>query len=358
MFGPLDIDTQLLVEDILRKAESFQACYDDDNYYGEDPSCIDYDLSSDPVGYFDGQLSLFAEVQRNLMDTAVLPTQSYQLYGHAAHMILSSYVPEIGFNAASYLGGLNNSYLHKYHDQAGKPTQPVPATTQSRALQVVLRLLRPKDSGLLPPDEAKPFLVESLSSQGAIGSFDVADVVSRLRTMLLQELIGHERLVKVHRQEAISSESFTVSELLSSVVQSVFAAGLDTPISDDEKDLQRRFIYIFASKLVAHGSEHAAIMSQLQHYKSFTQQMIEAALEKLNRSMVESSIPAIPSWNHCADYNQDMSMRRSCSAAFSKQCQLREVGSTTLFARKLRYHLKWKRHKKVLVWMPAFEGNQ
>mgnify|MGYP002803376676 FL=1 len=293
-----------ILEDILRKAESFQACYDDDNYYGEDPSCIDYDLSSDPVGYFDGQLSLFAEVQRNLMDTAVLPTQSYQLYGHAAHMILSSYVPEIGFNAASYLGGLNNSYLHKYHDQAGKPTQPVPATTQSRALQVVLRLLRPKDSGLLPPDEAKPFLVESLSSQGAIGSFDVADVVSRLRTMLLQELIGHERLVKVHRQEAISSESFTVSELLSSVVQSVFAAGLDTPISDDEKDLQRRFIYIFASKLVAHGSEHAAIMSQLQHYKSFTQQMIEAALEKLNRSMVESAIPAIPSWNHCADYNQ------------------------------------------------------
>ena len=54
----------------------------------------------------------------------------------------------------------------------------------------------------------------------------------------------------------------------------------------------------------------------------------------------------------------DMSMRRSCSAAFSKQCQLREVGSTTLFARKVRYHLKWKRHKKVLVWMPAFEGNQ
>lgn len=124
--------------------------------------------------------------------------------------------------------------------------------------------------------------------------------------MLLQEILGHDRLVKLHRQEASSSsaEAFTLSELLSSVVRSVFAAGLDGPISDDERDLQRRFVFIFTSRLVADGSEHAAIMSQLQHYRDFTRQMVETALERLNTSMADNSAKGIPSWNYCADYNQ------------------------------------------------------
>lgn len=302
-----DAEAAVILKEILREAESLQSCYDEENSYGEDPSCIDYDLSSDPVAYFDGQVSLFAEVQKNLLDTAVLPTQSYQLYGHAVDMILSSLVPEIGFNAASYLGGRNTSYLHKYedqNDQKRKASEPIPAATQRLALDIVLRLLRPKDQGLLPPDEANAFLVESCS--GALCSFDVDDIIRRLRTMLLQEILGHDRLVKLHRQEASSSsaEAFTLSELLSSVVRSVFAAGLDGPISDDERDLQRRFVFIFTSRLVADGSEHAAIMSQLQHYRDFTRQMVETALERLNTSMADNSASGIPSWNYCADYNQ------------------------------------------------------
>lgn len=299
-----DAEAAVILKEILREAESLQSCYDEENNYGEDPSCIDYDLSSDPVAYFDGQVSLFAEVQKNLLDTAVLPTQSYKLYGHAVDMILSSYVPEIGFNAASYLGGRNNSYLHKYEDQKRKASEPIPAATQRLALDIVLRLLRPKDQGLLPPDEANAFLVESCG--GALCTFDVADIISRLRTMLLQEILGHDRLVKLHRQatSVSSAEVFTLSELLSSVVRSVFAAGLDGPISDDEKDLQRRFVFIFTSPLVAVGSEHAAIMSQLQHYRDFTRQMVETALERLNTSMADNSASGIPSWNYCADYNQ------------------------------------------------------
>ena len=256
------------------------------------------------MAYFDGQVSLFAEVQKNLLDTAVLPTQSYQLYGHAVDMILSSYIPEIGFNAASYLGGMNNSYLHKDKDQQRMASQPIPAAMQRLALNIVLRLLRPKDQALLPPDEAKAFLVESCHD--ALCSFDVDDIVRRLRTMLLQELIGHERLAKVHRQENMASgDAFTVSELLSSLIRSVFAAGLDAPISDDDRDLQRRFILIFTSPLVANsGREHAAIMSQLQHYRDFIQTMVETALESLNASMADNSVSGIPSWDYCADYNQ------------------------------------------------------
>ena len=53
-------------QETLREAESYQYCADTDNSYGEDPSCIDYDLSSDPIGYWEGQISLFAQVQKLL----------------------------------------------------------------------------------------------------------------------------------------------------------------------------------------------------------------------------------------------------------------------------------------------------
>lgn len=324
-----------------------QSCYDEENSFGEDPSCVDYDLSSDPVAYFANQVSLFAEVQKNLLNTAVLPTQSYQLYGHAVDLILSSYVPEIGFNAASYLGGINNSYIHKYKDQQRKASQAISADTQRRALDIVLQLLRPKDQKLLPPDEAKAFLVESASS-GALSSFDVDDIIRRLRTMLLQQVIGHDRLQKVHRQEAMSSDegTFTVSELLSSLVYSVFAAGLDSPISDDEKDLQRRFIHIFTSPLVATGSEHVAIISQLLHYRGFIQQMVDGALEKLHRSMDDNSVSSIPSWNYCATYNQTCECDGLVRLQYPQNVSHEQWGSPTCLPDFFHLHLKEKIAKK------------
>ena len=146
-----------------------QSCYDEENSYGEDPSCIDYDLSSDPVAYFDGQVSLFAEVQKNLLDTAVLPTQSYQLYGHAVDMILSSLVPEIGFNAASYLGGRNNSYLHKYedqNDQKRKASEPIPAATQRLALDC-----DPKTKDCFRPTKPTRFSLRAAAAPCAVSTW-------------------------------------------------------------------------------------------------------------------------------------------------------------------------------------------
>ena len=65
---------------------------------------MDYDLSSEPVRYFEAQVARFAEVQRRLM-TTLAPGEAYERYGHAVELILGSYVPELGFNAIGYLGG-------------------------------------------------------------------------------------------------------------------------------------------------------------------------------------------------------------------------------------------------------------
>ena len=80
-------------------------------------SCLDYDLSADPVHYWDQQLDLYADIQNHLLEMSVAPSESYSLYGKAVHSVVGGFLPEIGINAVYYLGGINNTYLHKYTDQ-------------------------------------------------------------------------------------------------------------------------------------------------------------------------------------------------------------------------------------------------
>ena len=93
-------------------------------------SCLDYDLSADPLGYWEQQLDLYADVQRHLLEMSVAPRESYDNYGRAVHSVVGGFLPDIGINAVYYLGGINNTYLHKYADQ----------TRRSRSLAAQHRL--------------------------------------------------------------------------------------------------------------------------------------------------------------------------------------------------------------------------
>ncbi|CAJ1347895.1 unnamed protein product, partial [Effrenium voratum] len=310
-----------ILQETLREAESYQYCADTDNSYGEDPSCIDYDLSSDPIGYWEGQISLFAQVQKNLLDRTVPLKQSYELYGYGVDLVLSSYVPEIGFRAIQYLGGMNNSYLHRYEDQQGRPSSVMAGALQRRALEVALRILRPANEQLLPPEENLPFLVESHSSDGSIVSLDVNDLMRRTRQLILEELLGYDRLQKVHRQERMSTDSdaFTVAELLSSTVYNVFGAGLDNVTSEDERDLQRQFMDVFTSSLPAVRSAESDIMMQLQYTRRFLQQMLEVAEQRLGTD---------PGWRSCAGFNETCACEAEEKQAKSASCECLALHAT------------------------------
>mmetsp|Transcript_58041 Transcript_58041/g.136019 ORF Transcript_58041/g.136019 Transcript_58041/m.136019 type:complete len:974 (-) Transcript_58041:104-3025(-) len=291
-----------ILEDVLKEAENFQTCYDDDNR-GEDPSCLDYDLSSDPVGYWEQQLSLYADVQRHLLDMSVVEGDSYHLYGHAVQSVLGGFLPEIGVNAIWYLGGVNYTYLHKYSSQERLSRQPVPVEIQRRALDVALKLLRPKNEGLLPPEHNLPYLVDGVHLAGVISSFDLTDIVAQLRRVLLEEMLRAERLLQIHKQENIlrpsAAVTFTVSELLSSLVYSAMSAGLDQVASEDERDLQRLFVQILSSSLPVDADFlPAEVVAQIEYFRSFVLEMVEGALGKLKLT------PDGPQWSMCAGYNQ------------------------------------------------------
>jgi len=303
MQSPLDAGTEQILEEVRRRAESIQTCYDDDLYLGEDPSCLDYDLSSDPVHYWDQQLDLYADIQNHLLEMSVAPAESYSLYGKAVHSVVGGFLPEIGINAVYYLGGINNTYLHKYTDQTRRSRQPMPAETQRRALAVILRILRPKTEGLLPPDSNLPYLVDGDQLQGAIESLDLTGLVRRLRRLLLEEALRSERLLQLHRQETLlipgEAEVFPVSEFLSTLVYGVMSAGLDRITSDDERDLQRIFVQTLTSKFPAQAHVlPAEVMTQLQYFHSFVYEMSEGALDRLPTTVQGAE------WAFCAAFNK------------------------------------------------------
>lgn len=301
--SPLDASTEEILEDVRRRAEGIQTCYDDDLYLGEDPSCLDYDLSADPVHYWDQQLDLYADIQNHLLEMSVAPSESYSLYGKAVHSVVGGFLPEIGINAVYYLGGINNTYLHKYTDQTRRSRQPMPAETQRRALAVILRILRPKTEGLLPPDANLPYLVDGDQLQGAIESLDLTGLVRRLRRLLLEEALRSERLLQLYKQETLlidgEAEVFPVSEFLSTLVYGVMSAGLDRITSDDERDLQRTFVQILTSKFPAQAQVlPAEVMTQLQYFHSFVYEMTEGALDRLPTTARGAE------WAFCAAFNK------------------------------------------------------
>lgn len=226
---------------IRQEGNSVQSCYDDDNYY-EDPTCKTYDLSSDPIGFAEDEISRYAEAQKNMLEMSVAPGQPYELYGEAAISLLDL-VLEVGFDCADFLGGINNTYLHRRLGDGEQqwPTQPVDVSMQRRAFAVVRRLLRPEKEGLLPPADKLPYLVEGNALYGMMQGVDLPWIKVKFAQYMIDELFSGERLLQVHRQEQLTSgnkapfEAFPVSEFVSGLAAEF---NLEETVTSDEQQLQ------------------------------------------------------------------------------------------------------------------------
>lgn len=217
---------------VLRDAEAFGVCYDEDNW-AEDPSCQPYDFTADPLRYYDAELTRLADVQRHLLNMSVAPDESYLRYGTVVEELLFK-LEEMGENLISWLGGVNYTYTHRGAD--GGPghtaTEPIAAETQQRALSLFLSLLRPESIGLMPPPESSPFLVtdEGLSDSHIAG----VDVIGQVRAMsssLLSTALSPQRVQQVCtrgiRQQQEKSPVFGCDSYLAELVTGVVGKGLD-----------------------------------------------------------------------------------------------------------------------------------
>lgn len=231
---------------------SFETCYDEDADSGEDPTCIPYDLTDDPVAYFEQELDRYALAHRHLLENSVAPGEPYRFYGRAFSDLMDK-TSMISDSVVGYIGGIRNHYVHRAKDGSLRSKQmsrqPIAVDTQRRALALLLRTLRPRVSGLAAPVEHLQFLVEGSRQGDSVSSVDHQQKLQKMTHSILDDMLSTDKLLRVYKQETMVSSSntatLTVRELLNSLIGGILEPGLEQSsenVSADEMDLQMYLI--------------------------------------------------------------------------------------------------------------------
>ncbi|CAE7477362.1 unnamed protein product [Symbiodinium natans] len=203
---------------MLEEAKAFDVCYDADEELGEDPFCMAEDLGEDPVAFHEQRLKRIAQAQSELHKRYVQADGPWRNYGKSLSSLLRE-AEFAGHSLIAWVGGIRNSYAHRGAVwNASKARRPVPLQMQRRALEALLKLLRPDTAGLLPPAEALPFAVTG--EEDSLSSLDLVRLSEKLIKELLGKLLSSERLLQVRKQELLLDQNapenaaLTVEEFL------------------------------------------------------------------------------------------------------------------------------------------------
>jgi len=198
-------ETKKLLRGILEEYEEagLQTCIDGDIGLGLDPTCVQDDLSSDPLGYYSDYLYQLGSELKQLM-AQVSPGSPYTDYGDSVQLILSSVLNNAAV-VANFIGGVHVSYAHHgydgelrwHHGYAART--PVAIEEQLRALDILLTVMRPYSSGLLPKAELNPFLVGS--DYDGIAIVDLAHDIRVIQAELMETFLTADRLIRIYAME-------------------------------------------------------------------------------------------------------------------------------------------------------------
>eukprot|EP00930_Biecheleria_cincta_P097736 TRINITY_DN8941_c0_g6_i1.p1 TRINITY_DN8941_c0_g6~~TRINITY_DN8941_c0_g6_i1.p1 ORF type:complete len:1006 (+),score=139.87 TRINITY_DN8941_c0_g6_i1:442-3018(+) len=232
-------DPEPELQGTLSQAESFETCYDDDQSE-EDPSCMAYDMSDDPIAYFEQEFNRLGRIGRDLQAMSVGPGEPYRLYGDA-YIDLMSRAYTMSQKVVKWIGGIRNRYVHRSLDGAVSrlaSRAPHPVETQRRAFALLLRMLRAE--GLRPPEPSLPWLVHGSLRDDMVSSTDYGDITRRLQFRILKDLLSVSRVLQIDKQEHLlspishaSSGGLSLQEVLQNLSAEILEPGLGLTEPDD-----------------------------------------------------------------------------------------------------------------------------
>eukprot|EP00747_Dinoflagellata_sp_TGD_P120328 gnl/TRDRNA2_/TRDRNA2_173210_c1_seq1.p1 gnl/TRDRNA2_/TRDRNA2_173210_c1~~gnl/TRDRNA2_/TRDRNA2_173210_c1_seq1.p1 ORF type:complete len:366 (+),score=67.73 gnl/TRDRNA2_/TRDRNA2_173210_c1_seq1:62-1159(+) len=267
------VEMKLQRDQILETAEQFQTCSDE--MQGEDPGCVAYDMTADPVRWAEASLLKFAGSLKHLLDDSVLPGEPYRQYGDAVVRVLDRIV-QTAQKINPYIGGVNISIAHRGLDGSAKSVRhPIPFEYQRKALDLLLKIMRPQRAGLLPPADVLDKLVKSQSGDAGVQILNLKSEVTALQESIISALFEHmESLVELQDStEAASTRGergLTCGELLNELTFSVFGFDYSNSSSlmvaaPQDWDLQ---VSLAAELRNAHMSEvsHQEVVALASHH--------------------------------------------------------------------------------------------
>jgi hypothetical protein len=227
---------------ILEEGAQYETCYDNDEGY-EDPACVAYDFTGDPLRYMEHQLQTYANAQRLMLQMAVPPGGSTLYYGNAASTVLSGSM-SVASLLVNWIGGISNTYAHRAMDGGAPPggsRRPVALTQQKKAIDLLCQIARPAKLGLTPPGSLLPYFVMGDPQYGYLRSVDLGETIMAIQSYVISNMLTADRVSQVLKQELLLddySDYLSVDEYFRLVVDGLIGDGIEDSTDHQEWNIQ------------------------------------------------------------------------------------------------------------------------
>ncbi len=248
-----------------RGADPLLAYATDEDALGLSPRAIDprsnqWDLSGDPLGFFEKRVKLARELWSNMEQKLLKPGKGYQVLRRAFNRSWNQYATA-ALNASKYIGGIYHHRDH-YGDPNGRPPYlPVPASEQRRALEFLKANVFGPEAFAIPPRLLNRLAVERFQGLNWAELFQMERVdypihsqVLAIQRALLDRLYNQvtlNRLLDLEVKFEDPSERFAMADMFAGIRTAVWSELDGKPggaaINSFRRNLQREHL----KKLVA-----------------------------------------------------------------------------------------------------------
>ena len=237
---------------------------------GYDPYIVRYDLGKDPLDYMEKSFDLNRELINTLGERLPKKGEDYSEFTNSLYRLIRGNGGRAS-QAARYIGGLHARRNHKGEKDEKPLLEPVKASEQRRALNLINKHIFSQNAFAIPSDYYKKLAPDpfNLGDARARMAFPIRDEISAMQNGILQTLFDASRLRRMEENEFKTplQDGLTLLELFRSVqgtIWSELAQDNKTKalaISALHRDLQRSHTNLLISLATQPGDSDTRMLA-------------------------------------------------------------------------------------------------
>ncbi|MFC1888119.1 zinc-dependent metalloprotease [Candidatus Cloacimonadota bacterium] len=260
---------------------------------GVDPTCNIFDLSNDPIEFYNNRIDIAHEIWDNLFTNFEKKGESYKKLLYVFSQGLGEY------NSAAHNISKNIGGLYTYRDHIGDPDgrppfQIVPAEQQRRAMNFLTEKILAADAFDFSPELLNKLVYEKMGTfTGSVWSrsrldYPIHSRVSRIQAIVLSHLYDPlvlNRLVDNQLRFSESEEPFTIDEMFQLMDECVWQELYNSSnINSFRRELQRIHTYRLIELLLEERDSIPQDASALARYHLAN---VEANIKELDQAQLD-----------------------------------------------------------------------
>ena len=232
---------------------------DEDNSLGIDPDALQFDLGNDPLAFARKRFAIASDLFKRQETRTLPPDQDYAVLRRSLNYAINDVARSVGV-LARQIGGVRT--LRDFPGSGRDPLQPVPATAQRDALDLLARGLLAADSFVVSPTLQRRLAPDFQErgdeielGLGAVATqFSPSQRVLAVQRALLTQLMSDAVAARVLDNQGASvkrEESFQLTELYARLDRDIWSelrSGAD--IAAPRRELQREHLNRIAALLL------------------------------------------------------------------------------------------------------------